>query len=205
MGGGAQCLRDTQPPVQPSGPRWRSHTHAQKWFLSVLASEMLWTANVTRTEGFSRGKSDGSLPPISPSQSMEKVRGSSRVIHTVARSISGAHRSGRKLVPRVPATRSVATPVRTGSCAPSRGRPRGGALVPSCAASAGRGRSQQRQRRVGWRWAPTPAEKSSPGGQEAEGAEPPGHEPSVSSRRLDAGSAHHKITVRFVTGVCLAL
>lgn len=139
--------------------------------------------------------------PISLFQSVEEDRGSSRVVHTVARKHLGAHRSGRRLVPRVPATRSVAT----GSCAPSRGRPRGGALVPSCAASASWGRNQQRQMRPGWRRAPTLAEKRNPGHQEAEGAEPPGQEHSVSSRRLDARSAHCGITVRFVTGVCLAL
>lgn len=144
-------------------------------------------------------------PPTSPSQSVEEDRGSSRAVHTVARSISGRTGVERRLVPRVPVTRSVATPVRTGSCAPSRGRPRGGALVPSCAGSARRGRSQQRQMRPGWRRARTPAEKRSPGHQEAEGAEPRGHEHSVSSPRPDAGSAPRGITVRSVAGVGLAL
>lgn len=67
-----------------------------------------------------------------------------------------------------------------------------------CSISAA-GRSQQHQMRPGWPRARTPAEKRSPGRQEADGAEPPGLEHSVSSRRLDAGSAPLGITVRFVT------
>lgn len=90
-------------------------------------------------------------PPISPSQSTEEDRGSfpggphGRPQHL------GAHSSGRRLVSRFSATRTV----RTRNCAPSPGRPRGGAWSPSCAASARWGRSQQRQMRPGWRRART--------------------------------------------------
>lgn len=148
MEGGAQCLRGPQPRVRQScgSPLAQPHPRSET-VSSALVSELLWTANVIRAEGFSRGKSDGSRPAhlSIPEQGRRKSKfpgGPHRRPQHL-----GVHRRGRRLVLRFPATRSVATPVGTGSCAPSRGRPRGGALVPSCAASARQGRSQQHQMR----------------------------------------------------------
>lgn len=59
--GGAQCLQDPQPPVQPSRGSLQAQPHPRSETVSsVLASEMLRTANVIHAEGFSLGKSDES-------------------------------------------------------------------------------------------------------------------------------------------------
>lgn len=192
-----------QPLVRPSCGSPLAQPHPRH--TSALVSEILCTANIISAEGFSRGKSDGSRPAhLSIPEHGRRQSKFPGGPHRCSQRL-GAHRRGRRLVHRFPATRGVATPVQTGSCAPSRGRPRGGALVPSCATSARQGRSQQRQMQLCGSGLGPRLRSAGPGQQEAEGEEPRGHELSVSSRRPDAGSAPRRITVRFVPGVCLAL
>lgn len=149
MEGGAQCLRDPQPPVQPSqgSPLAQPHPRSET-VSSVLASEMLWTANVIHDEGFSRGKSDGSGPAHLSIPEQERRQGKFPGGPHLRPQHLGAHRRGRRLVPRVPAIRSVATPVRTGSCAPSRGRPRAGPWSPAVQPQRGGGGASSA--RCGW-------------------------------------------------------
>lgn len=153
--------------------------------------------------GFPLESPTNPAPPISPSQSTEEDRGSfpggphGRPQHL------GAHSSGGRLVSRFSATRTVATLVREDE--KLRAQPRaspGRGLVPQLCRLSAVGAEPAAPDAAGVAQSSDPAEKRSPGHQEAEEAEPPGREHCVSSRRPDAGSAPRRITVRFVTGVC---
>lgn len=210
MEGGAQCLGDRQPPVQPS--RWSSlaQPHPRSETGSCIpASEKTLDCKCHRCRrGFPGGSPADPALPVSPSLSARKFpsgpRGLPSPPHCHPQHLE-ALRRGRCLVPRFPASRSVATGPGEGSLAPSGGRPRGGAWSPAVQPPSGGGGASGVQMRSGWRRARTVVEKRSRSPRVAQGAGPRGYAQPVSSRPPDPRSATHRISVRSVAGVHLAL